>query len=280
MPDDIQINTSSFGKGSESGDSLLIGLSSSGIYFCELNAANNRILFSASFPFDANVNTGTRDHLLNGLKHFQLSKKNYQHVLINYFDKHFTLVPVNFYDTDNLRSLLEFNVGTIGDKVIVTDDINADIKLIYAMDEQLKSLLDTVFPGHQLRHSLSVASKLMLNSDELLKENMLLSIYSDHIELVVKQNQKLMLANQYPIKTQEDVLYYVLFVLEQYQLNPLLVTITVDGNIDSNAPLITSLKKYVKQIRLAKGHKALNWEQVTGMPQHFNYTLINRLFCE
>lgn len=280
MPADIQINTSSFGKTSENGDSLMIELSTSGIYFCELNATANGILFTGSFPFDTNVNATSHDHLINGLKHFQLSKKNYKTVLINYFDRHFTLVPANFYDTASLRPLLEFNVGAISNKIIITDDINADIKLIYAMDEQLKSTLDTVFPGHRLRHTLSVASKLMLSSDELLKENILLSIYSDHIEMVVKQNQKLLLANQYSIKTQEDVLYYILFVLEQYQLNPLFVTITVAGTIDSNSPLITSLKKYVKQIHLAKGHKSLNWSQVQGMPQHFHYTLINRLFCE
>jgi hypothetical protein len=280
MPADIQINTNAFGKVSESGDSLMIGLSASGIYFCELNSANNSILFAAGFPFDTNVNTTTTEYLISGLKHFQLSKKNYKAVLVNYFDKHFTLVPVNFYDPANLRSLLEFNVGPVANKIIVTDDINADIKLIYAIDEALKSTLDTLFPGHRLKHTLSVASRLMLSADELLKENILLSIYNDHIEIIVKQNQKLLLANQFSIKTQEDVLYYVLFVLEQYQLNPLLVTITVAGNIDSNASLLSSLKKYVKQVRLAKGHKTLNWEHVTGMPQHFHYTLINRLFCE
>lgn len=280
MPADIQINTASFGKVSDSGDSLMIGLSGTGIYFCELKATDNRILFAGSFPFDANVNTTMQEHLINGLKHFQLSKKNYPNVMVNYFDKHFTLVPVNFYDAANLRALLEFNVGPVADKIIVTDDINAGIKLIYAIDEGLKSVLDTVFPGHQLKHTLSVASKLMLSTDELLKENILLSIYDDHIEIVVKQDQKLMLANQFSIKTQEDVLYYVLFVLEQYQLNPLYVTITVAGNVDSNTSLISSLKKYVKQVHLAKGHKTLNWDAVTGMPQHFHYTLINRLFCE
>ncbi len=280
MSADIQINTNSFGKVSENGDSLMIGLSASGIYFCELNATDNRILFAGSFPFDTNVDNTLHAHLINGLKHFQLSKKNYINVMVNYFDRQFTLVPVNFYDASNLRTLLEFNVGSVGEKIIVTDDINADIKLIYAIDEQLKSVLDTVFPGHQLKHSLSVASKLMLSSDELLKENMLLSVYHDHIEVVVKQDQRFLLANQFSIKTQEDVLYYVLFVLEQYQLNPLFVTITIAGNVDSNASLIASLKKYVKQIRLAKGHKTLNWEAVAGMPQHFHYTLINRLFCE
>ena len=120
----------------------------------------------------------------------------------------------------------------------------------------------------------------MLVSEELVKEHILLSIHSNYIEVVVKQDQKLVLANQFSIKTQEDVLYYVLFILEQYQLNPLTANISIIGNLDTNSELITSLKKYIKNIRLALGNKSINWSAVTGTPQHFNYTLINRLFCE
>ncbi len=120
----------------------------------------------------------------------------------------------------------------------------------------------------------------MLQAEEQLKENILLSVHSTHIEVVVKQDQKLLLANQYSIKTQEDILYYVLFILEQYHLNPLTATITIVGNIDTNSNLIISLKKYVKHIRLAHGYKSIDWSGITGAPQHFNYTLLNRLFCE
>jgi len=97
---------------------------------------------------------------------------------------------------------------------------------------------------------------------------------------LLKQDHKLILANQFSIKTQEDVLYYVLFILEQYTLNPLTVNITLVGNIESTSTLITSLKKYIKNIRLGIGHKSTNWESISGSPQHFNYTLINRIFCE
>ena len=76
------------------------------------------------------------------------------------------------------------------------------------------------------------------------------------------------------------VLYYVLFILEQYQLNPLTTNITVIGNIETTDELIISIKKYIKNIHLAIGNKNLVWANITGMPQHYNYSLVNRLFCE
>ena len=277
---EISINHSSFGQSSNLADSVVIELSDSLIQFCEFESAQNKPIFICDYPIENILKHTLSEHLISAIKHFQFSKKQYQHVYINCFTPQFTLCPTTFYNSDTNRSMLEFNIGSIADKLVLTDDVNTDIKLIYAMDESLKSTLDLIFPNHQLKHTLSVLSKLMLVSEELVKEQILLSIHTNYIEVVVKQEQKLVLANQFSIKTQEDVLYYVLFILEQYQLNPLTTNISIVGNLDSNSELITSLKKYIKNIRLALGNKSLNWSGITGAPQHFNYTLINRLFCE
>jgi hypothetical protein len=276
----LEVNHTSFGQLSDSADSLVIEISDSLIHFCELQSEQNKPLYICNYPIENTPNNTLSEHLISAIKHFQFSKKNYQHVYINYFNQQFTLCPNAFYNSNNNRSLLEFNTGATSDKLVITDDINADIKLIYAIDESLKSTLDLIFPHHQLKHTLTVLSKLMLLSEELGKENIILSIHANYIEVIVKQDQKLVLANQFSVKTQEDVLYYVLFILEQYQLNPLTVNITVVGNLDTTSSLIISLKKYIKNIHLGLGHKSINWSAITGMPQHFNYTLLNRLFCE
>lgn len=276
----LEINHTSFGQPSDLADSLVIELSDSFIQCCELQSEQNTPLFICNYPIDTIINHTLSEHLINAIKHFQFSKKTYRHVYVNYFNQQFTLCPGAFYNSENNRSLLEFNTGTTADKLILCDDINADIKLIYSIDESLKSALDLIFPHHQLKHTLTVLSRLMLLSEELVKENIILSIDANYIQVVVKHNQKLLLANQFSIKTEEDILYYVLFILEQYQLNPLIVTITVLGNVDTTSEIITSLKKYIKNIRFGSGHKSLNWLAINGMPQHFNYTLLNRLFCE
>lgn len=280
MSADININLSNFGKLSNIADGLVIELSENLIQFCEIQMEQNKPLYICHYPIEDKHQHSLSEHLIIAIKHFQLSKKAYQHIYVNYFNHQFTLCPTAFYDSNQNRTLLEFNVGNTDNKIILTDDVNADIKLIYAIDESLKSTLDLLFPSHQIKHNLSILSKLMLQTEELTKENIILSVYSSHIEIVVKQEHKLVLANQFTIKTQEDILYYVLFILEQYQLNPLTANISVAGNIDVTSGLLTTLKKYIKNIRLVHGHKNIDWTSITGIPQHFNYTLINRIFCE
>jgi hypothetical protein len=280
MSSDIHIHQASFGKPSNLADSLTIELCDTLIQFCEQKSEQNIPTYICAYPIDNNQLLSLNEHLINAVKHFQFSKKHYKYVYVNYFTAQFTLCPTNYYNLETSRSILEFNSGSIIDKLVLSDDVNTTIKLIYSIEESLKSTLDQVFPNHQIKHTLTTLSKLMLQSEELIKETILLSIHSNYIEVIVKEGTKLILANQFSIKTQEDVLYYVLFILEQYQLNPLTVSITIIGNIDSNAALIISLKKYIKHIRLALGHKNINWTEITGMPQHYNYSLLNRLFCE
>ena len=276
----VQINHTSFGQLSDLADTLVIELSDSLIQFCEFQSEQNKPLFLCNYPIENTINVFLNEHLINAIKHFQISKKSYEHVYVNYFNRHFTLCPASFYDVANNRSLLEFNTASVSNKLIFADDVNTDIKLIYAVDDSLKSALDLIFPNHQLKHTLTVLSKLMLQTEELIKEAVILQIHSNYIEVIVKQDQKLVLANQFTITTHEDILYFVLFILEQYQLNPLTANITIIGNVDVTSGLIIALKKYIKNIRLGLGHKTINWSNINGMPQHFNYTILNRLFCE
>jgi hypothetical protein len=276
----VEINHTSFGHLSDLADTLVIELSDALIQFCEFQTEQNKPLFLCNYPIENVINASLNEHLITAIKHFQISKKTYKHVYVNYFNQQLTLCPTSFYDPGNNRLLLEFNTAAVSDKIICTDDINTDVKLIYAVDESLKSTLDLIFPNHQLKHTLTVIAKLTMRAEELIKEHITLQIHSNYIEVIVKQEQKLVLANQFTITTNEDILYYVLFIIEQYQLNPLTANLTIVGNVDSTSELVTSLKKYIKNVRLALGNKTIIWASINGMPQHFNYTLLNRLFCE
>lgn len=280
MPGEINIDHSTYGQVSDLADCLVIEISDQYLSFCELQSEQNKPLNIAHYPLHDQLNHQLNEHILHAVKHFRFAEKKYRHVYVNYFEKQFTLCPSAFYNEENNRTLLEFNAGTISNKLIVTDDVNSEIKLIYCIDENLKSALDRLFPQNQLKHTLTVLSKLLLQSEELVKEDILLAIHNNYIEVIVKQGQQLLLANQFSIKTEEDVLYYILFILEQYQFNPLTVNVTLAGNLHSNSSLIISLKKYIKTIHLALGHKSIDWSAISGSPQHFNYTLLNRLFCE
>ena len=139
MPADIHINLSSFGQLSDIADYLLIDISEKLIQFSEFQSEQNKPLYISQYPIENTLNLSFSEHFINAVKHFKFSKKVYSHVLVNYFNSQFTLCPTTFYSIDSNRPMLEFNVGSVEEKLVICDDINTDIKLIYVIDESLKS---------------------------------------------------------------------------------------------------------------------------------------------
>lgn len=280
MPAVIHTNHHSFGSPSEQADTLIMELSSNNIGFCEFNSDINQPEYVVHASIDNSAPMPVRDQLISAIRHFRFSQKAYRAVYVNFFTGQFTLCPTPFFDEDHKRQLLEFNTGTTGDAIILHDDLSPEIRLVYALDEQLKSTIDQLFPNHHLKHGLTVLSQLMLHSEDLAKTTMLAQLHDTFMALVVKQEGKLLLANQFDVNATEDILYYILFAMEQYQLDPMQTELTITGNSDAESDALLILKKYIRHVRLGMGNRAINWQAFTGMPQHFNYSLINRIFCE
>ncbi len=277
---EISIHNQSFGTTTDTVDVLVVEINEHYISFCEFESSVITPVSISHFLIDDVLKTSTSEQLLHAMKHYKINTSKYKKVFVNYSTALFTLCPVSFFESENARLLLEFNVGVLAQKQILYDAISSDVKLIYAIDEELKSTLDKIFPQHQLHHALTVLSKLALNSDELQNQSLVIHIYKNYIEVVLKNKNELILVNQYTVNSNEDVLYFVLFILEQYQLNPLTIAVAFAGNVNANDALIDTLKKYIKHIKLVTGHKSLVWKNLEGQPQHFNYSLLNRLFCE
>lgn len=280
MSTQYHISHQSFGQSSTLADTLVIGFSKYEMSFCEIQSETNSILNVQSQLVDTTLNQSLTEQLTLALNQLGFIKKNYLHVIITIIDDSFTLCPEALYDEANARNLLEFNCGNTTLKPIISNNINASVKLIFCLDEELKSFFNRVFPQHQVKHQVTLLAQLFLTSEEFNHQQLLLSVNENSINIILKQEQQLVLANHYQAKTTEDVLYYLLFVMEQYQLDPVSTGLSIVGNIASTDALLVQLKKYIKHVRLAVGHKSINWQSVTGMPQHFYFNLTNSIFCE
>lgn len=266
------------GSRSNAATALCLDVSPDAVSLCELDMENSEALFLASYQ--SRHDLSPVQLVADALKHTQVQLKPYKHTLLNFSGRPFTLVPTAFFEEDQARTLLEFNTGSTGNDVIQWDEINSDIRLIYSIPEELKSFFDKSFPNHQLRHTASIVVKLLLQSDELAHDDLLIYIAPGSVYLAVKKGDRLLLCNQYQAHTDEDILYYVLFALEQFELNPQTVKAGIAGNVEVESPLGQSFKTYLKHARFAGGSRLLKRAAISSLPHHFYFTTLNRVFCE
>lgn len=209
-----------------------------------------------------------------------LNKQNHKSVLVNWLGDHFTLVPASFYDAEKAKEMLEFNVGGTNGELTFTNDVN-DIKLIGAVPAELKSALDRTFSNHNFKHIGYSSMKLFFTHFQLKNADVFLNIHTGLTEVLIKKDKKPVLYNMFKTENDEDVLYYLLFSIEQFDLNPSTLKLFISANRPTTDNLFTAIKKYVRHVDFTVSDKVIvRKEAFEQTPHHYYFSALNRLLCE
>lgn len=208
------------------------------------------------------------------------SKTNYKTILVNWIGNHFTLVPSSFYDADRAKEMLDFNVGGTEGELVFTNDVD-DIKLIYSVPAELKTAIDKIFPNHNFKHIGYSSMKLFFSHFQLKNADVFLNLHPGQTEVLIKKDKKPVLYNMFKTQNDEDVLYYLLFSIEQFDLNPLTLKLFISANKETNSSLFTAVKKYIKHVDFTVSDKLIiRKEAFEQLPHHYYFSVLNRLLCE
>jgi hypothetical protein len=78
-----------------------------------------------------------------------------------------------------------------------------------------------------------------------------------------------------------DVLYFLVFVLEQLGFTPIEETITLLGGYSESTPILSQLKLYCPSLLYIEKPGQLEYGEVlSGIPFHKYFTLLNIPICE
>lgn len=208
------------------------------------------------------------------------TKGKYKNSLVNWLGDHFTLVPASFYDADKAKEMLEFNVGGILGESIYTNDVN-DIKLICSVPTELKNAIDKTFPNHNFRHIGYSSMKLFFSHFQLKNADVFLNIHNGQTEVLIKKNNKPVLYNMFRTQNDEDILYYLLFSVEQFDLDPSTLKLFVSADRPTTDNLFTAIKKYIRNVDFTVSDKVVvRKEAFEQIPHHYHFSALNRILCE
>jgi len=140
----------------------------------------------------------------------------------------------------------------------------------------------SIFPGSTLRNASAVFVKGVLRRhSQLISRQVFVNIHSGFIEITVIQGLRLLYLNAFKYASPSDVLYYVIFVLEQLGFVPSEEKITLLGDISANSTLFLQLKMYCGSLNFINDPDELMFGEVfAGMPKHNYFTLLNIPICE
>lgn len=174
--------------------------------------------------------------------------ENFNTVNIEIDDLTYSLIPSSVFRESDCTTIMKFNYPNVNFKkyVIRPDYINGfDITNIYAIDNELNEFIQTHFPYATVSHlSTSLISKALKHSKKSEENEVWCYITNTHIFVALANNGNLLLANNFTVNGESDVLYYIGAIFTQYDLSQTRTPLYISGECS----FIKNLKKHISNV--------------------------------
>jgi hypothetical protein len=183
------------------------------------------------------------------------------------------LVPNRFFSEKNLASYLNFNIKTLPIDYITFDAINSiNSKNIYVPYVNINNYLFQNFGEFEYQHHSTVLIEKLLNIKGNSEKKMYVNVSKTTLDITIIENNKLLLFNTFSYNTEEDFIYYILFVAEQLNLDVNEFPLYFTGKISANTTIYKITYKYIKNIYFLESNNAIF--KTFNIASHTNFILL------
>lgn len=257
---------------------LSIQISLSGLSFCTLERETNTITTLRQISFNKKLNP---IELLDQLKHVfntdDAFQNSFSRVFIIHDNELSTLVPKPLFNEDSLADYLKFNSKILKSDFITFDNITVNDSVnVYVPYVNINNFIYDKFGAFTFKHvSTILVEHLLLIEKHSNIPKLYINVNDNHFEMIMINNSKLVLYNTFYFNTKEDFIYYILFTVEQLELNPETLNLIFIGDIDSKDELYIITYKYLRFVFL--GNREDNYkykDNAQPSTNHSNFALI------
>jgi hypothetical protein len=195
----------------------------------------------------------------------------------------FTLVPVLLYEESEKENLLDFSVDRDNREIILADRlIHPELYNLYAVPGKMSEGIAHAFPQAKICHlSTALIESLWIGyKNQLSGRKVFIHVRERNFDLLVFDGIQLHYCNAFPFAMPEDLAYYVIFVMEQLDLNPEETGAVLMGDVERRSPVFELLFRYIRHVEFAPGVEPGTRSAVFhDLPGHVYYLLLNPFLC-
>ena len=199
--------------------SLLIMISSKELRVILINSIDFKIIDKSNSVYSEEINiVEILSELKNKLNKFNLSNVVKVTLILN--NKLSVLIPNDLYEENNCLDYLKFNSRLITNDTASSDYVEElDTHNIYIAYGNITNYLIEKFGSFEYFHYSTVLLKKLYS--ETLKDEKLrfyVNINKSYLNIIIFDGRKLDYINTFEYETREDILYFILLVMEQNKM--------------------------------------------------------------
>jgi uncharacterized protein YqgQ len=175
----------------------------------------------------------------------------------------FSLVPGVLFSPGNEKSYLSYSLELDKESIFFSTPMDSNnLQVVSFISENMNQALRSKFTEISLFHgSCSFLSYLFKERFNFIGQEILLSVFGNHMYAAVFIDQELSTFNMFEIQEKEDILKYSIILITQWKLDRNHVRLSIYGASEKNGITEEWIKKYFHHFRLLSAHSNQNYAQ-------------------
>jgi len=232
---------------------LSIQVSLNGLSFCVADTVSQKLMISDRVDFSDEKNPmAAKDELEKLFQKHDIENMQFDEVLAVHRNTLFGLVPKSLFNPKKLNEYLKFNSKVLANDVLAYDEVeNHDLVNVYVPYVNINNYIFDLFGEFNFMHNGTVLLQSLMNNQTQNQDTTCFAHVNKHqLDITVLNQRKLVLYNSFKYNTKEDFAYYLLFVIEQLELDPKTVIVKLFGDIEEDNEIYQLCYNYIQNISI------------------------------
>ncbi|MEI6434054.1 MAG: DUF3822 family protein [Bacteroidota bacterium] len=210
-------------------------------------------------------------------------KNQYKLLKIAYQGAKTTLIPSQIFDPAETANYLDFSFGKNSETQVFSDHLmNLDAYQAFSIPTKTVQTVVNHFQKCRIVSSSSVFIESIWTNykSRINAPKVFLNIYGKFIDIMIYNGHLMTYFNSFSHLCPQDITYYLIFVLEQLNLNPEQIPLVIFGDAEKDEELLDLLYNYIKHVEFGKRSAFFKYSfNMNEVPGHSYYPLLNFLSC-
>lgn len=197
---------------------LTIHISRTSVHVAEVLHSNRKVIPLKSIELHENNVQGYKDKLKELFEELNLTKQ-YDEYTVAWSTSKAELVPLSLFNESSSQAVFQFMFGD--DIEASTIDYNRMMEIslvnVYEIPDWVKSFFIMKFPRISITHEHSMLLRALFQLSTF-KRKAILNFNDEYLSIDVIEKNELVFSNIFEYQTEEDALYYLMYVLEQEKM--------------------------------------------------------------
>jgi hypothetical protein len=276
----ISIIDSSLKNGTSTNHLLVVKASKNNLTYSILDTSQNMFVALGSLNCPTTDDfSGFTDLIENHKENLSILKQNFGKTVVLLDTQVYTHTPDKLFLPDQAKNYLGFNHSFNSNENVHVDNISKiSAKNIYWLPYDLEKFATKTLSDFEYKHITTIlinAAFLSMTS----QQQMLIHISEERFDIIVTFGNTMKFCNSFIFHTAQDVIYYLLNVYKQLELDPS-TPLVLTGQIEQDSDEYRIIYKYIRNVSFAKMPEMYQYcNEIKKISQQTYFSLFNTFRC-